>query len=74
VIPFPYDWRKTITDAADHLRAVLEQALAKAEAHDQPVRIIAHSMGGLVVRAMLADADGQKLWERMCANPGARFV
>ena len=74
VIPFPYDWRKTITDAADHLRAVLEQALAKAEAHDQPVRIIAHSMGGLVVRAMLADADGQKLWKRMCANPGARFV
>jgi tetratricopeptide (TPR) repeat protein len=74
VIPFAYDWRKTITDAADRLRVVLEQALAKAEAHDQPVRIIAHSMGGLVVRAMLADADGQKLWQRMCAKPGARFV
>ena len=74
VIPFPYDWRKTITDAADRLRAVLEQALARAEAHDQPVRIIAHSMGGLVVRAMLGDADGQKLWKRMCANPGARFI
>jgi tetratricopeptide (TPR) repeat protein len=74
VIPFAYDWRKTITDAANRLRAVLEQALAKADAHDQPVRIIAHSMGGLVVRAMLADADGQKVWQRMCANPGARFV
>jgi len=74
VIPFPYDWRKTITDSAEHLRAVLEQAVTKAEAQDQPVRIIAHSMGGLVVRAMLADRDGQKLWKRMCANPGARFI
>ncbi|TMH32230.1 MAG: hypothetical protein E6H66_14440, partial [Betaproteobacteria bacterium] len=74
VIPFPYDWRKTITDSAEHLRTVLDQALSKAEAHDQPVRIIAHSMGGLVVRAMLADAEGQQLWKRMCANAGARFV
>ena len=74
VIPFPYDWRKTITDSAEHLRAVLEQALTKAEAQNQPVRIVAHSMGGLVVRAMLADPDGQKLWQRMCANPGARFI
>jgi len=74
VIPFPYDWRKTITDSAQHLQAVLEQTLAKAEAQNQPVRIIAHSMGGLVVRAMLTDPDGQKLWKRMCANPGARFI
>ena len=74
VIPFPYDWRKTITDSAGRLRAVLTQAVEKAEAQDQPVRIIAHSMGGLVVRAMLADADGQKLWKRMCTNPGARFI
>jgi pimeloyl-ACP methyl ester carboxylesterase len=74
VIPFPYDWRKTITDSAERLRAVLEQALAKAEAQNQPVRIIAHSMGGLVVRAMLADPDGQTVWKRMCANPGARFI
>jgi len=74
VIPFPYDWRKTITDSAARLSAVLTQALEKADAQDQPVRIIAHSMGGLVVRAMLADADGQKLWKRMCANPGARFI
>jgi tetratricopeptide (TPR) repeat protein len=74
VIPFPYDWRKTITDSAARLRSVLAQAVAKAEAQHQPVRIIAHSMGGLVVRAMLADPDGQQLWKRMCANPGARFI
>src|SRR5437868_14831932 len=58
VIPFPDDWRKTITDAADRLRALLAQALPKAEAHGQPVRIIGHSMRGLVVRATVAGAAG----------------
>ena len=32
VIPFPYDWRETISNSADRLRTVLEQALSRAEA------------------------------------------
>jgi len=74
VIAFPYDWRKTISDSAARLRAVLAQAVEKGEAQQQPVRIIAHSMGGLVVRALLADPDGQALWKRMCVHPSARFI
>ena len=36
--------------------------------------ILAHSMGGLVVRAMIASPRGRKTWERLCANPGGRVV
>ncbi len=38
----------------------------------QPVRIVAHSMGGLVVRAMIAERP--ELWDRICERDGARLV
>jgi len=53
---------------------LLAQAIDNGEAQQQPVRIIAHSMGGLGVRALLADPDGQARWKRMCVNPAARFI
>ena len=51
-----------------------ERGGALAEKAHQPVRLLAHSMGGLVVRAMLATPEGDAMWRRMCAHPGARFV
>ena len=36
------------------------------------MRIVAHSMGGLVVRAMIAARPD--LWDRMCERDGARLV
>jgi len=70
VIPFPYDWRLDIRETAERLAAVVREAL---ETHPhQPVRLLAHSMGGLVVRAMIArDTD---LWQTVVARPGGRFV
>ena len=74
VVPFPYDWRLPLGDSAAALRKAIDAKLDALEGTDQPVRIIAHSMGGLVVRAMLGTVDGQATWKRMCAHPGARFV
>jgi tetratricopeptide (TPR) repeat protein len=74
VVPFPYDWRLPLADSAAALRKAIDAKLDALEGTDQPVRIIAHSMGGLVVRTMLGTADGQATWKRMCAHPGARFV
>ena len=74
VVPFPYDWRLSITDSAEALRRALEDKLLQAEAQEQPIRILAHSMGGLVVRAMLATPDGKQTWSRICKHPGARFI
>lgn len=74
VKPFAYDWRKSLIELAERFREDLEKTLEVQEAVEQPVRIIAHSMGGLVVRVMLATEKGKKVWDRMCQHPGARFV
>jgi pimeloyl-ACP methyl ester carboxylesterase len=44
--PFPYDWRRDLTDTASKLAELVERV-------PQPVFIVAHSMGGLVARLML---------------------
>ena len=74
VRPFPYDWRISIEKSAELLRAQVELALDEATAAKQPIRFVAHSMGGLVVRAMLATPAGDALWQRIRQQEGARFI
>ena len=69
VIPFAYDWRRSIRDAAALLAVEVKKALERT---GQPVRFVAHSMGGLVVRSLIAQHP--KLWEEMCAREGGRLV
>ncbi len=69
VIPFAYDWRRSIRDAAALLGQEVERALKRS---DQPVRFVAHSMGGLVVRSFIAQFPA--LWQRACARAGSRFL
>lgn len=70
VIPFPYDWRLPIQDSADLLQSVVDAYLE--EHPNQPVRLLAHSMGGLVARAMVARHPAT--WKRLTARPGGRLV
>lgn len=70
VIRFPYDWRLGIEQAASELAKVLEKAL---QTHpQQPVRLLAHSMGGLVVRTLIALRPD--LWRRLVERPGGRLL
>jgi len=69
VIPFAYDWRRSIRDAAALLAREVEAALTRS---DRPVRFVAHSMGGLVVRALIAQFPA--LWEQVCARDGGRLL
>ncbi len=72
---FPYDWRHSVRKAADRLAATIEPLVTQAERSGQPVRLVAHSMGGLVVRAMIADGGaGSALWQRITRLPGSRFL
>jgi hypothetical protein len=72
---FPYDWRQSVRDAAAQLADKLESLLPDAERSGQPVHLVAHSMGGLVVRAMIADGGrGAALWRRIVALPNSRFL
>jgi hypothetical protein len=72
---FPYDWRLSVRDAAGKLADKLETLLPEAERQGQPVHLVAHSMGGLVVRAMIADGGrGTALWRRILKLPNSRFM
>lgn len=68
LVPFAYDWRLSVRDSATALAEALEVKLAQAERHRSPVHILAHSMGGLVARAMIADHP--RLWRRIRALGG----
>jgi tetratricopeptide (TPR) repeat protein/pimeloyl-ACP methyl ester carboxylesterase len=65
VIPFPYDWRLSVNTSSAQLAAALE---AELESHERPVHMIAHSMGGLVARAMMA--QNPELWESVTRRGG----
>ena len=69
VVPFPYDWRLSLLDAARRLAEVVAERLGRTSA---PVRLLAHSTGGLVARAMIAQNPG--LWRRVTERPGGRLV
>ncbi|MGH8719442.1 MAG: DUF7379 domain-containing protein [Burkholderiales bacterium] len=72
VIRFPYDWRRSVLEAGALLAKKVAEKLDELEPKRQPVRILAHSMGGLVTRAMIAQrAD---VWRRMTAHPQSRFI
>ncbi len=72
VIPFGYDWRRPLEEEATRLAQRVREALdARAETR-QPVRILAHSMGGLLARTMqLVDPD---TWRDLMAHPEARLL
>ncbi|GAA2135983.1 hypothetical protein GCM10009760_15130 [Kitasatospora kazusensis] len=51
-IPFPYDWRKPLLASADRLHEKLLAERDQGSDH-RPIHLVAHSMGGLVVRTAL---------------------
>lgn len=71
VLPFAFDWRLDIDTSAEQLAREI-----RSWAHGEPVHIVAHSMGGLVSRAMIR--LDRELWRNMRdpANPerGGRLV
>ena len=72
VIPFAFDWRRPIEDEAQRLATAVDAALAARATSQQPVRIVAHSMGGLVARTMALEKPDT--WQRMLARDGARLL
>lgn len=60
----PYDWRKSVSESASRLKAVVKEELGAG----RQVHILAHSMGGLVTLAM-ANND-QQTWQSIRARGG----
>lgn len=68
VAPLAYDWRKPIAGVAQGFARELAGMLRGS----QPVRIVAHSMGGLVARtAFLQNRD---LWNAFRGRDGSRLL
>jgi triacylglycerol esterase/lipase EstA (alpha/beta hydrolase family)/tetratricopeptide (TPR) repeat protein len=72
VIEFAYDWRLPMKREAQRLGNAVESALAARSQTRQPVRMLAHSMGGLLARTMLLECP--QIWARMMADPHARLL
>jgi pimeloyl-ACP methyl ester carboxylesterase len=72
VIEFAFDWRRPIEDEARRLGASVDAELEARQESGQPVRLVAHSMGGLVARVM--QLERPEVWQRMLARAGARVL
>jgi CHAT domain-containing protein len=72
VIEFGFDWRRPIEDEARRLGAAVDLALEARVKSGTAVRLIAHSMGGIVARTMQLEAPD--VWSRMMRHTGARLV
>ncbi len=72
VTPFPYDWRLDIVAAAGELAAIVARLAGARQHAEQPIRILAHGMGGLLVRAL--QARHPDAWRLLTAAPAARIV
>ena len=72
VIEFAFDWRRTIEDEGRRLADQVDAALAARKQTGKPVRLVAHSVGGLVARAM--QLVRPNVWKSLMARPGARLL
>ncbi|HEX9264987.1 MAG TPA: hypothetical protein VF977_11495, partial [Candidatus Binatia bacterium] len=69
---FSYDWRLPLDTLADRLETFLRALVAETKSPERPIRILAHSMGGLVVRGLIHKQP--QLWDDLMARDGARFI
>jgi hypothetical protein len=69
VLRFPYDFRRSVADAALRLDDAIQEALRsrRPTAVDRPLILIAHSMGGLVARYWLAVLGGWRYCHALLA-------
>ena len=72
VIPFDYDWRTSLVDEAKRLAEEVRAKVEQAAANNQPVSILAHSMGGLLARVMMVKHPD--VWEAMLEHSDSRLV
>ena len=72
VIPFGFDWRRPIEEEAQRLADAIDLALDARNASGQPVRLLAHSMGGVLARTV--QLERPKTWARLMQREGARFL
>lgn len=69
VIPFPFDWRLPVEVEAERLARTIREALAD---RTEPVRVLAHSQGGLVARAV--EKVAPEVWNDFLKHERGRLL
>ncbi|MBP6625014.1 MAG: hypothetical protein KA198_07565, partial [Chitinophagaceae bacterium] len=69
VVPFAYDWRHTVFNAADELKVQLDNIIKDGAKN---ISFIVHSMGGLVIRAFIIKYPA--LWKSIQDMGNCRIV
>ena len=72
VIPFATDWRRSLFDSAKALASDIRKQLLNTQNNPVPIRLLAHSQGGLIARAMIAEAPD--VWEALLKREGSRLI
>ncbi|WP_420150850.1 DUF7379 domain-containing protein [Spirosoma sp.] len=68
VVTFPFDWRKDMALNAE----ALDRKLAELMEFQQPVKLIGHSMGGVLIRDFIINHP--KTWEKLNASSNFRLI
>ncbi|HTF82741.1 MAG TPA: hypothetical protein VL947_13490, partial [Cytophagales bacterium] len=68
VVVFPFDWRKPLPVSAQAFNDKIIELLK----YNQPVKIIGHSMGGVLVRDFIINHDAT--WQRLNASKGFKML
>lgn len=74
VVPFAYDWRQSTSQAVTQLAALLKQLLQvrNQQGLTYPIRIVAHSAGGLVAWGLVQTEP--LLWQRLTVEADTRVL
>ncbi|TXE03423.1 CHAT domain-containing protein [Algoriphagus aquimarinus] len=68
IVTFQFDWRITLKESAALFEAKINELLL----HKQPIKIVAHSMGGVLVRDFIV--YHKATWEKLNSSIGFRAV
>lgn len=68
VVTFPFDWRISMADNAAALNRKVEELLPLG----QPIKLIGHSMGGVLIRDFIVNHDGT--WQILKASRDFRVL
>lgn len=68
VVTFPFDWRMPLTDSA----SLLEKKVKELMKYGQPIKMIGHSMGGVLIRDFIA--FHRETWNKLNNSDGFRLL
>ncbi len=72
VVPAAFDWRVSLSESAALLAKLVKEKLDARATSKQPVRLLAHSMGSVLLRVMRLEHPD--VWQRMMQRDGARVL